>query len=79
MRAGVTNRIHGVIISAGELAVFLLPFAAAQYLPLYFYGSLLAVFGWEIAGDCECACPRALLHVLILFAQRQAYSTGLGS
>jgi hypothetical protein len=52
MRAGVTSRAHGWLISGTELAVFLAPFAVAQYLPLYFYGSLLAVFGVEIAGDC---------------------------
>jgi hypothetical protein len=53
MRAGVTNRIHGWVIAGLEAAVFLVPFAVAQFLPLYFYGSLLAVFGVEIAGDCE--------------------------
>lgn len=53
MRAGVTSRAHGWLISGTELAVFLAPFAVAQYLPLYFYGALLAVFGVEIAGDCE--------------------------
>jgi len=54
MRAGISSRVHGAIIAGFEAAVFLVPFAVAQYLPLYFYGSLLAVFGVEIAGDCEC-------------------------
>ncbi|KAI8470530.1 MAG: hypothetical protein J3K34DRAFT_255209 [Monoraphidium minutum] len=51
MRAGVSDRLHGWVIFGFELAVFLVPYAVAQLLPLYFYGSLLAVFGIEIAGD----------------------------
>lgn len=53
LRAGITSHWHGWVIAGVELAVFLLPFAVAPYLPLFFYGSLLVVFGIEIAGDCE--------------------------
>lgn len=60
MRAGVASRLHGWIIAGAELAVFLAPVAVAQFLPLYFYGALLAVFGVEIAGDCERDAPGAV-------------------
>ncbi len=32
MRGGVTNRIHGAIISAMELALFFLPFSVVEYM-----------------------------------------------
>ncbi|KAF8062987.1 hypothetical protein HT031_003826 [Scenedesmus sp. PABB004] len=51
MRAGVSGVAHGAIIAGLEAAIFLLPFSVVQYLPNFFFGALLTVFGIEIAGD----------------------------
>eukprot|EP00879_Flechtneria_rotunda_P026975 GHRR01028828.1.p1 GENE.GHRR01028828.1~~GHRR01028828.1.p1 ORF type:complete len:515 (+),score=170.87 GHRR01028828.1:54-1547(+) len=51
MRAGVDGTAHGAIIAALEATIFLVPFSVVQYLPTFFFGALLTVFGIEIAGD----------------------------
>uniref|UniRef100_A0A383VST7 STAS domain-containing protein n=1 Tax=Tetradesmus obliquus TaxID=3088 RepID=A0A383VST7_TETOB len=51
MRAGVSGYMHGAVIFALEAAIFLVPFQVVQYLPNFFFGALLMVFGIEIAGD----------------------------
>eukprot|EP00208_Stichococcus_sp_RCC1054_P002786 CAMPEP_0206138434 /NCGR_PEP_ID=MMETSP1473-20131121/3325_1 /ASSEMBLY_ACC=CAM_ASM_001109 /TAXON_ID=1461547 /ORGANISM="Stichococcus sp, Strain RCC1054" /LENGTH=727 /DNA_ID=CAMNT_0053531873 /DNA_START=75 /DNA_END=2255 /DNA_ORIENTATION=- len=51
MRAGVTNRLHGGIVAVMELALFFLPISVISYMPCLFYGSLLIMFGIDIAND----------------------------
>ncbi|KAF6261741.1 hypothetical protein COO60DRAFT_1699671 [Scenedesmus sp. NREL 46B-D3] len=51
MRAGVSGYMHGAVIFMLEAAIFLVPFQVVQYLPNFFFGALLMVFGIEIAGD----------------------------
>jgi MFS superfamily sulfate permease-like transporter/CRP-like cAMP-binding protein len=51
MRAGVSGPLHGLVLGLVELLVFLLPVPVVQYLPNFFFGALLVVFGVEIAGD----------------------------
>ncbi|KIY98753.1 hypothetical protein MNEG_9207 [Monoraphidium neglectum] len=81
LRAGITSHWHGWVIAGVELAVFLLPFAVAPYLPLFFYGSLLVVFGIEIAGDWlvrsrkKVTRPEYLLLLATFFAIMQASDT----
>lgn len=38
MRAGIDNRLHGAIISAMELTLFMIPFSVVEYMPNFFYG-----------------------------------------
>ncbi len=49
MRAGVNSRINGYIVSILMLAIFVAPFSVIEYLPSYFFGSLMIWIGWEIA------------------------------
>ena len=49
MRAGVNLRINGFIIALMMLAIFVAPFSVIEYLPSYFFGSLMIWIGWEIA------------------------------
>ncbi|KAA6425635.1 MAG: Sulfate Permease Family [Trebouxia sp. A1-2] len=51
MRAGVNSRINGYIVSLLMLAIFAAPFSVIEYLPSYFFGSLMIWIGWEIARD----------------------------
>jgi len=51
MRAGVAGALHGVVLGSLEMVIFLLPVPVVQYLPVFFFGALLTVFGVEIAGD----------------------------
>eukprot|EP00878_Enallax_costatus_P013193 GHUV01013790.1.p1 GENE.GHUV01013790.1~~GHUV01013790.1.p1 ORF type:complete len:1035 (+),score=287.38 GHUV01013790.1:628-3732(+) len=51
MRAGVSGWTHGAVIFALEAVIFLVPYQVVQYLPNFFFGALLTVFGIEIAGD----------------------------
>lgn len=51
MKAGVNGPLHGLIIGGLELFVFLLPVPVVQFLPNFFIGALLAVFGVEITSD----------------------------
>ncbi|DBA74396.1 hypothetical protein WJX77_006646 [Trebouxia sp. C0004] len=51
MRAGVNSRINGFIVSLLMLAIFVAPFSVIEYLPSYFFGSLMIWIGWEIARD----------------------------
>ncbi|BDA44720.1 Uncharacterized protein C24H6.11c [Coccomyxa sp. Obi] len=51
MRAGVKTRIHGIIIAVSELVLFLVPISVVQYIPTFFFGSLLILFGVEITLD----------------------------
>jgi hypothetical protein len=39
------------VIAAMEIGLFLAPFSVVQYMPNFFYGSLLMVFGIEISLD----------------------------
>ncbi len=49
MRAGVNSRINGYIVSLLMLVIFVAPFSVIEYLPSYFFGSLMIWIGWEIA------------------------------
>lgn len=51
MRAGVFNRINGLVVAFVELAVWALPFSVVQYCPNFFFGALLLWFGVEISRD----------------------------
>ncbi|PSC75492.1 Sulfate Permease Family [Micractinium conductrix] len=50
-RAGVLSRWNGAVIAAAEFAMFALPVSIVQYLPTFFFGSLLVWFGVEIVMD----------------------------
>ena len=49
MRAGVHSRINGFVIAAMMFVIFVAPFSVVEYLPSYFFGSLMMWIGWEIA------------------------------
>lgn len=49
MRAGVHSRINGFVIAAMMFVIFVAPFSVIEYLPSYFFGSLMMWIGWEIA------------------------------
>eukprot|EP00877_Chromochloris_zofingiensis_P013889 jgi/Chrzof1/8754/Cz03g23090.t1 len=51
MRAGVKSAWHGAVIALMEAMIFLLPFSVVPYLPTFFFGALLTVFGIEISAD----------------------------
>lgn len=42
---------NGWVIAGAELALFLLPISVVEYMPNFFYGSLLMVFGVDISQD----------------------------
>ncbi|KAI3438511.1 hypothetical protein D9Q98_000939 [Chlorella vulgaris] len=51
-RAGVTSRLNGAVIALLEFGMFALPGSGlVQYLPCFFFGSLLLLFGLEIMLD----------------------------
>lgn len=49
MRAGVHSRINGFVIALLMLVIFVAPFSVIEYLPSYFFGSLMIWIGYEIA------------------------------
>lgn len=51
MKSGVTSYLHGWVLCATQLAMFLLPYSVIQYVPKFFFGALLVVFGVEILTD----------------------------
>ncbi|GFH14134.1 putative sulfate transporter, partial [Haematococcus lacustris] len=51
MRAGVRNRLAGIVLAAAELSMFALPFSVIQYCPSFLFGALLLWFGVEICRD----------------------------
>ncbi|KAL3148948.1 hypothetical protein ABBQ32_001807 [Trebouxia sp. C0010 RCD-2024] len=51
MRSGVHSRINGFVIALLMLAIFAAPFSVIEFLPSYFFGSLMIWIGWEIARD----------------------------
>eukprot|EP00887_Chlorella_sp_A99_P005390 scaffold1.g5390.t1 len=51
MRAGVFSRLNGWLVCLSELALFVLPVSVVQYMPNFFFGSLLVWFGVEISRD----------------------------
>ncbi|KAL3133431.1 hypothetical protein ABBQ38_007297 [Trebouxia sp. C0009 RCD-2024] len=51
MRSGVHSRINGFVIALLMLAIFAAPISVIDFLPSYFFGSLMIWIGWEIARD----------------------------
>jgi len=51
MRAKVTTRVCGAVVVLVELACFASPFNLVEYLPLFFFGSLMLWIGFEITKD----------------------------
>ncbi|KAL4859503.1 putative vacuolar membrane protein [Chlorella vulgaris] len=51
MRAGVFNRWNGWVVAISEALMFALPFPVIQWMPNFFFGSLLLWFGIEISRD----------------------------
>eukprot|EP00955_Chlamydomonas_euryale_P019389 206628-Chlamydomonas_euryale.AAC.1 len=51
LRAGVFNRLNGVVVVVAELAVFATPFSVVQFLPSFYFGALLLWFGVDIVRD----------------------------
>ncbi|KAK9824383.1 hypothetical protein WJX72_009880 [[Myrmecia] bisecta] len=51
LRARVTSRLNGAIIATSALLMFLLPFSVIDYLPKFFFGSLIMWIGFDIAKD----------------------------
>lgn len=60
MRAQVSSRVHGAVIAGLEILLFAVPFSFVQFLPTFYYGALLMVFGIEISADWL-ACSRLKL------------------
>ena len=54
MRSGVHSRINGFVIALLMLAIFAAPFSVIEFLPSYFFGSLMIWIGWEIARVSAC-------------------------
>ena len=52
MRSGEPSRINGFAIALMMLLIFAAPFSVIEYLPSYFFGSLMMWIGWEIARVC---------------------------
>lgn len=50
-RQGVTHPANGWVIAGAELLLFMLPISVVEYMPNFFYGSLLMVFGIDISRD----------------------------
>lgn len=50
LRAGIRRRFNGVVIAAFEIITFVLPFSVLDYVPTFFFGSLLVM----IATDLMC-------------------------
>jgi sulfate permease, SulP family len=48
-RSGCTHRLNGYVVVVAELLLFLVPMSFVQYLPNFYYGALMLVFGLEIA------------------------------
>lgn len=48
MRAAVATRASGIVLVVCELAIFAAPFSVIEYLPLFFFGSLMIWIGCEI-------------------------------
>ncbi|KAG1670994.1 hypothetical protein FOA52_014384 [Chlamydomonas sp. UWO 241] len=51
LRAGVFNRLNGVVVAAMEFAVFAVPFSVVQFVPSFYFGALLLWFGVDIVRD----------------------------
>ena len=51
LRAGVNNRLNGVVIVIAELFVFAIPFSLIQFIPNFYFGALLFWFGVDICGS----------------------------
>ncbi|KAK9811232.1 hypothetical protein WJX72_000395 [[Myrmecia] bisecta] len=62
MRAGVRSRVHGLIIAGSEIALFVIPFSVVEYMPNFFYGALLMLFGIEITIDWLILSFRKVTH-----------------
>jgi SulP family sulfate permease len=45
------SRLNGYVIVVAELLLFLLPRSFVEFLPNFYYGALMLVFGLEIAAD----------------------------
>lgn len=58
MRSGVHSRINGFVIALLMLAIFAAPISVIDFLPSYFFGSLMIWIGWEIAR-VSLPCPFA--------------------
>jgi sulfate permease, SulP family len=50
-RSGCENRLIGYVIVVAEMLLFLVPMSFVQYLPNFYYGALMLVFGLEIGLD----------------------------
>lgn len=66
MRSGVHSRINGFVIALLMLAIFAAPFSVIEFLPSYFFGSLMIWIGWEIARVRALPASDMISHVLIL-------------
>lgn len=50
LRSGIRRRLNGAVIAVCEIIIFLLPFSVLDYVPIFFFGSLLVM----IAIDLTC-------------------------
>jgi len=50
LRSGIRRRLNGAVIAVCEIVIFLLPFSVLDYVPIFFFGSLLVM----IAIDLTC-------------------------
>ena len=48
---GVSTKIQGFVISISQASLFFLPISVVQYVPNFYFGALLMVFGIEILFD----------------------------
>lgn len=50
-RSGCQNRLNGYVIVVAEALLFIIPRSFVEFLPNFYYGALMLVFGLEIAAD----------------------------
>ena len=51
LRGGVSTKIQGFVIAISQASLFFLPISVVQYVPNFYFGALLMVFGIEILFD----------------------------
>ena len=72
-----------MIFAGLEILLFLIPISIVPYLPSFFFGSLLMLFGIEISlswlvlaykkVDCPLILPKAICMLLICLLQGSSY------
>ena len=51
LRAGIRRRVNGLVVAICEVAVILLPFSPLNYVPTFFFGSLLVMIAVDLMTE----------------------------